>query len=69
MHFVRQAEYAGEYRVRLTFEDGSTRIADLQHHLEGEIFEPLKNVDYFRTLRLEPDLDTVVWDNGRRYVS
>ena len=64
MHFIRQAEYIGEYKVRLVFEDGSTRVADLSCHLDGEIFEPLKNIDYFRTLRLEHDLDTIVWDNG-----
>ena len=64
MHFVKNAEYLGDYRVRLTFEDGSMRVADLEPHLEGEIFEPLKDQDYFRTLRVEPDLDTIVWDNG-----
>jgi len=64
MHFVKKAEYLGEYRVRLSFEDGSVRDVDLAPHLEGEIFEPLKDVGYFKTLRLEPDLDTIVWDNG-----
>ena len=37
---------------------------DLERHLDGEIFEPLKDIRLFRTARLEPDLDTVVWDNG-----
>lgn len=64
MHFVKKAEYAGSYRVRLVFEDGSVRVADLEPHLEGEVFEPLKDVSLFKTLRVEPDLDTVVWDNG-----
>lgn len=64
MHFVRSATYLSEYRVRLVFEDGSTRIVDLEPHLEGEIFEPLRNVDYFRTLRVDSELDTIVWDNG-----
>lgn len=64
MHFVKKAEYLGEYRVRMEFEDGSVRDADLGPHLDGEIFEPLKDVEYFKTLRVEPDLDTIVWDNG-----
>lgn len=64
MHFIREAEYAGNHRVRLVFEDGSVRVADLGPHLEGEIFEPLKDLEYFRTLRVEPDLDTIVWENG-----
>jgi len=64
MHFVKRAQYLDGYRVRLEFEDGSVRDADLEPHLDGEIFEPLKDVDYFKTLRVEPDLDTIVWDNG-----
>jgi hypothetical protein len=64
MHFVRKVQYLDGYRVRLEFEDGSVRDVDLEPHLDGEIFEPLKNVDYFKTLRVEPDLDTIVWDNG-----
>ena len=64
MHCVKQAEYLDGYRVRLEFEDGSVRDVDLGPHLDGEIFEPLKDVAYFKTLRVEPDLDTIVWDNG-----
>jgi hypothetical protein len=64
MHFIRHAEYVSDYRVRLVFEDGSVRIADLASHLDGEVFEPLKAVERFKTLRVEPDLDTIVWDNG-----
>ena len=64
MHFVRSAEYVSDYRVKLVFEDGSVRIADLAPHLDGDIFEPLKDVDYFRTVRVNSDIDTIVWDNG-----
>jgi len=61
---VRSGEYVSDYRVKLVFEDGSVRIADLASHLEGEIFEPLKDVDFFRTVRVEPDINTIVWENG-----
>ncbi|MCX6345768.1 MAG: DUF2442 domain-containing protein [Armatimonadetes bacterium] len=64
MHFVRDASYDSDFKVRLSFEDGSVRIADLAPHLDGEIFEPLKDLEYFKTLRVEPDTDTIVWDNG-----
>jgi hypothetical protein len=48
----------------LEFEDGSLRVVDLAGHLGGEVFEPLKDLRLFQTARLNPDLDTVVWDNG-----
>jgi len=64
MHFVRSADYIDGHKVRLVFEDGSMRVADLAPYLECDIFEPLKDVEYFKTLRVNPDLDTIVWDNG-----
>ena len=64
MHCVREAEYLSGYRVRVTFDDGSSRVADLESHLDGEIFSPLKAMDAFKAFRVEPDLDTLVWPNG-----
>jgi len=64
MHWITAVEYISDYRLRLTFEDASVRVVDLSAHLDGEVFEPLKDLRLFRTARLNPDLDTVVWDNG-----
>jgi len=64
MHFVKSVSYVSEYKLLLSFEDGSVRLIDLEPHLDGEIFEPLKDIDYFKTVWVNPDLDTVVWDNG-----
>jgi hypothetical protein len=64
MHFVRDASYISEYKLLLTFEDGSAKIANLEPYLDGEIFEPLKNIGYFKTFRVDHELDTIVWENG-----
>ena len=45
-------------------EDGVRKLIDMEPHLEGEIFDPLKNVDYFKTVRVNQDIDTIVWENG-----
>jgi hypothetical protein len=52
------------YKLRLGFDDGSVRLVDLAGQLDGEVFEPLRDLRRFRTARLNSDLDTVVWDNG-----
>jgi len=64
MHFVKGVEYVSGYKLLLMFEDGSIRMADLEAHLDGEIFEPLKEIDYFRAASVNTELDTIVWDNG-----
>ena len=64
MHFVRNVTYLSGYRLLLDFGDGVRRLVDLQPHLEGEIFEPLKDINYFKTVSVNPDLDTIVWQNN-----
>ncbi len=61
---MKDVKYISDYKLALTFEDGSIRLVDLAPHLDGEIFEPLKEINYFKTVRVNPDLDTIVWDNG-----
>lgn len=64
MHFVKDVNYVSNYKLAIAFEDGITKLVDLEPYLDGEIFEPLKDVSYFKTVRLEPELDTIVWENG-----
>ncbi|MCX5682216.1 MAG: DUF2442 domain-containing protein [Planctomycetota bacterium] len=64
MHAVKNVQYVSGYRLLLTFEDASVRLVDLAPHLEGDIFEPLKDPAYFKRVRVNEDLDTIVWDNG-----
>jgi len=64
MHYITDVEYDSEFKLNLQFEDDSWRVADLEKHLDGEVFKPLQNLFSFRTAHLNPDVDTVVWDNG-----
>jgi hypothetical protein len=59
---VTRAEYRGEYKIHLTFNDGVESTVDFAPWLEGPIFEPLKDVGYFRRFFL--DGGTVGWPNG-----
>ena len=52
------------YRVLLKFEDGREGEVDLQDELWGEVFEPLKEQRRFKTVRLDPELNTICWENG-----
>jgi hypothetical protein len=64
MHYITAVEYDSGYKLYLQFETGEWRIADLESHLDGEVFEPLKDLSYFAKVELNEDIDTVVWDNG-----
>ena len=61
---VSNALYIDGYKVALLFNDGRKGIADLSSALEGPAFEALKELSVFSQLRLDQELDTVVWPNG-----
>ena len=56
--------YVGDYTIWLRFNNGVEGVVDLADELEGEVFEPLKRVEYFREFELHPELRTLVWPNG-----
>jgi len=61
---VKEAKYLHDYVVWLRFNDGAVGEIDLQSELEGEMFASLKNIDDFVKFYVDPDIETIVWDNG-----
>jgi hypothetical protein len=59
---VVQAEYRGERRIRIVFNDGVEKTIDFSDWLAGPIFEPLKDPACFQCFFL--DGGTVAWPNG-----
>jgi hypothetical protein len=46
------------------FHDGLEGSVDLSGELWGPMFEPLKNPEVFQQVKVDPELETVVWPNG-----
>ena len=61
---VREARYVRDYVLWLRFNDGAEGEIDLESELDGEVFAPLKDLSQFRRFRVDPELQTVVWENG-----
>jgi len=64
---VEHAKYIDEYKVWLSFNDGAEGEVDLSSELYGEIFEPLKNISFFKSFTLEGH--TLSWSNGADFAS
>ena len=68
MIWLEDAKYMDEFRVFVRFNDGRESMIDLKNYIEskpnGTIFEPLKQLENFQTLRFNPDIDTIEWANG-----
>jgi hypothetical protein len=58
------AEYIKDYKILVTFSDGTSGIIDLENELWGEVFEPLKDISEFQKFKIDPELKTLVWPTG-----
>ncbi len=63
LHVV-DVKYVRDYVIWVKFNDGIDGEVDLSAELEGEVFGPLKDKVLFQTVKVDPLLQTVVWDNG-----
>jgi hypothetical protein len=64
LHDVIGVEISGEYRLRLTFDDGTVGEVDFAGHQWRGIFEPLRDPDYFARVTVDAEAGTVTWPNG-----
>ena len=61
---ITDARYVEGHTIWLRFVDGTEGGVNLESELDGEVFEPLKDREYFKAFKLHPELRTVVWPNG-----
>jgi hypothetical protein len=52
------------YCLWLRFHDGLEGSVDLRGELWGPMFEPLKYPEVLDQVKVDPDLETLVWPNG-----
>lgn len=61
---IVKADYIDNFRIKLLFNDGLTKIVDLQEYISNKkhpFFKPLKKVDEFKKFHIHK---TLVWDTG-----
>ena len=59
---VLKAEYVDGYRITLWFNNNVNNVVDLKSSLKGILFEPLKDLDFFKKFSVK--YNTVEWENG-----
>ena len=59
---VVKAEYLNDYRIKLRFNNQVVKVVDLANSLNGEVFRPLKDLEYFKRFTIK--FNTIEWENG-----
>jgi hypothetical protein len=60
---VIEVEPQEGHRLRLRFDDGAAGEVDLSKDTWEGVFTPLADAEYFRKVRLDKELGTIVWPN------
>ena len=66
---IVKAQYVGDYRVWLQFNDGRKGLVDLAEELHGQEFEPLRDSQRFAQLYLDCELAAIAWGDGADFAS
>jgi hypothetical protein len=61
---ITAVEYLHDYKLAVTFDNGRSGVADLADALGRGVFQPLQDKEQFRRVRVDDELQTVVWPNG-----
>jgi Protein of unknown function (DUF2442) len=61
---VTGVDVIGEYRLRLTFADGTVGDVDFSGREWRGVFEPLRDPAYFARVEVDPEAGTVTWPDG-----
>jgi hypothetical protein len=61
---VTSVEPLDGHCLRVGFDDGVVRDVDCSFLLRGTLGEPLRDLAYFRQVRVDREARTIVWPNG-----
>ena len=64
IHRVQAFERVGTHSLRVAFADGSEQTIDFERVLRGELYGPLRDLEVFGQVRLDLEVQTLVWPNG-----
>lgn len=61
---VTDFELVAPLTLRIRFDDGLQRTINFEPVLAGDIYGALNDPEFFRRVRIDPEIQTLVWSNG-----
>lgn len=61
---VESFEIVAPYTLRIRFDDHTEQTIDFSAVLAGELFGALNDLTIFNQVRIDPEVNTLVWPNG-----
>jgi hypothetical protein len=64
IHRVKSFRIEAPYTLRVRFDDGTERVINFQPVLSRQLYRPLRELQIFNQVRVDPEVHTLVWPNG-----
>jgi hypothetical protein len=61
---IIEVRHLRDFTVWIKYDDGTEGEVDISRSFRGPVFEPLRDVEYFKQVRVNHDIGTIVWPNG-----
>ncbi|MGA9996173.1 MAG: DUF2442 domain-containing protein [Pyrinomonadaceae bacterium] len=61
---VRSFEIIRPYTLHVKFDDDTEQTINFQRVLAGELYGPLRDLSLFNQVRVDEEVQTLVWPNG-----
>ncbi|MEK7264436.1 MAG: DUF2442 domain-containing protein [Bacteroidota bacterium] len=61
---ITSVKVIGPYQLEIQFHDKQKKIIDLFPVLAGEMYAPLRDINYFNQVTIDKEVQTIVWPNG-----
>ncbi|NIR52547.1 DUF2442 domain-containing protein, partial [candidate division KSB1 bacterium] len=63
---ITKVRHIEKYRLELTFTNGEKAELDFRNRIVGRggVFAPLEDVEFFKKVRVDHEIGTLVWPNG-----
>ena len=58
-------EPLADYKLQLCYETGEEKIFDVSPYIQGDWYKRLKDVEYFKTVRILPEGTGIEWADGQ----
>lgn len=64
LYKVTAFEITGDYSLRVAFDDGTEQVINFEPVLYGALWGPLRDVNVFNQVQIDPVAQTLAWPNG-----
>ncbi|OGO38033.1 MAG: hypothetical protein A2Z03_04070 [Chloroflexi bacterium RBG_16_56_8] len=64
IYLVQAFEIVAPYTLRVQFDDNTSQTINFRPIIAGELYGPLRDLNLFNQVQIDPEVHTLVWPNG-----